>query len=262
MGNHKNKAFTLIELLVVIAIIALLLSVIVPSLKKAKEAAMNVICKNNLKQYMVVGHQYLSDSKEVFPQSDISIVRMDWDNKGQCQWHDASRSPDKRPDLAGLMIPYLSTLKDINLCPVFERTAKLWGASHENHVATIPIEPRYSYSMNAFLSPRKNFKLSHVKTPARVFFFSEESNWYDVAKNQNMRLQCLNDNSLYALWPLDTNKQAPLDTKPPFIDCFATYHKTRLDEINRDKGFANAVFLDGRVDQVHWTDTWRFSRSE
>ena len=43
-----KKGFTLIELLVVIAIIALLLSIILPSLKMAKQSGMTVICKSNL----------------------------------------------------------------------------------------------------------------------------------------------------------------------------------------------------------------------
>lgn len=58
--NHK-KAFTLIELLVVIAIIALLLSILMPSLGKVKERAKQTICKTNLKGVGIAIHLYLND---------------------------------------------------------------------------------------------------------------------------------------------------------------------------------------------------------
>ncbi len=61
-----KKAFTLIELLVVIAIIALLLAVILPSLKKAKEYARKVVCQSNEHQIALAIGTYQVDSNYDF----------------------------------------------------------------------------------------------------------------------------------------------------------------------------------------------------
>jgi prepilin-type N-terminal cleavage/methylation domain-containing protein/prepilin-type processing-associated H-X9-DG protein len=62
MGIVKNKrGFTLIELLVVIAIIALLLAILMPSLKRAKEVAQRICCSSNLKQLTMAWIIYAGD---------------------------------------------------------------------------------------------------------------------------------------------------------------------------------------------------------
>jgi prepilin-type N-terminal cleavage/methylation domain-containing protein len=60
----KKEGFTLIELLVVIAIIALLLSVIMPALKKAKEQAMSMTCMSNQRQASIAALTYSSENNE------------------------------------------------------------------------------------------------------------------------------------------------------------------------------------------------------
>jgi prepilin-type processing-associated H-X9-DG protein/prepilin-type N-terminal cleavage/methylation domain-containing protein len=57
---HK-KWFTLIELLVVIAIIALLASILLPSLNKARDRAKNVICISTIRSMNLAFFNYLSD---------------------------------------------------------------------------------------------------------------------------------------------------------------------------------------------------------
>lgn len=62
----NKKGFTLIELLVVIAIIALLLSIVLPSMKLAKRKTQTVICRSNLRQWFIVAKMSTQDNHERF----------------------------------------------------------------------------------------------------------------------------------------------------------------------------------------------------
>ncbi len=64
--RHRH-AFTLIELLVVIAIIALLVSILMPSLQKAKEMAKDVVCAANLHSIGYAMYLYAQDFDEQLP---------------------------------------------------------------------------------------------------------------------------------------------------------------------------------------------------
>jgi prepilin-type N-terminal cleavage/methylation domain-containing protein/prepilin-type processing-associated H-X9-DG protein len=66
-ASSALRAFTLIELLVVVAIIALLISILLPSLTRAREEARATKCSANLHQMGLAMHLYLEDNHGFYP---------------------------------------------------------------------------------------------------------------------------------------------------------------------------------------------------
>jgi hypothetical protein len=70
----SNKFFTLIELLIIVAIIGILLSLLLPSLSKAREKAFTAVCGSNMKQLSDANQVFLKENNFKFPQFFGSVT--------------------------------------------------------------------------------------------------------------------------------------------------------------------------------------------
>src|SRR5206468_2743478 len=67
MQRITSKAFTLVELLVVIGIIALLLSILLPVISKARQSAVSLKCLSNLRQMGLAYNMYTGEHHQYLP---------------------------------------------------------------------------------------------------------------------------------------------------------------------------------------------------
>ena len=65
--SHRDRGFTLIEILVVVAIIALLISILLPSLARAREQSRATVCLSSLRQHGIAFSGYSADNRAVLP---------------------------------------------------------------------------------------------------------------------------------------------------------------------------------------------------
>jgi len=160
--------FTLIELLVVIAIIALLCSLLLPSLAGARDKARQMKCASNMKQVGMGMNFYADESSDYYPPvvTDTSGYSDYWDKTRV--WTTIYKTPDSVRERYDLWI------KSSFACPVSSQSVvpvSNWASSS-------------SYAMNGWFpdatstDPLVGHKRSLAKSPSQTMLLTEGSNHY------------------------------------------------------------------------------------
>ena len=181
LGRRQRRAFTLIELLVVIAIIALLLSLLTPSLQQAKALAVRATCQGTQRSMMLALAEYLAEFDGQFPTRAVFYCYSPSDPGPEEAWFNPPAKDDPRREGIG---DYLSQSGGELHCSAAERHATLYSWGPDNHLPTfvpnrdiIPYDPWLTVGY----PPEKRCakRIERIGNTQRTFVFAD-GDWRGV----------------------------------------------------------------------------------
>ena len=184
----RRHGFTLVELLVVIGIIAIMISILLPALNKARDKARAVQCMSNMRQLYIFCAMFAQDNKGRLPRPGLNeVVRGTPDQpvpQGQLTndlmkttiW--AQHGPGRADFEVGAIWKYVGSpgvAKELVLCPGDNGESVRYGS-----LQTVPGDRTFSYSLNSNISPspdgvnKLGIGLGWVKMPSEKIMWFEE----------------------------------------------------------------------------------------
>jgi len=209
----RQRGFTLVELLVVIGIIALLISILLPALSRARESANTIKCASNLRSVGQGMAQYVAENKGTFPaayiyngmQINAGVETPDAAINGYIHWSSfLYRSGRMRGDpslyqtTSGWEMFQCPSISNGGLPPTNTVPQNLDGGQvNDNGAAVVDQQsPRCAYTVNEAICPRNKFvigfqgalrryqfvRAGQIRSSANTILAAEwNPNWHIVA---------------------------------------------------------------------------------
>jgi prepilin-type N-terminal cleavage/methylation domain-containing protein len=226
----ERRGFTLIELLVVIAIIALLMAILLPSLKKARDQARAIVCQSNLNQWGKIFYLYTHDNDSRF---------MVWK---------ASSTAGGGTWIVPLMPYYAKGGEKARLCPTTRKTAEEGEAVPARMAWSCEIDGKVhknSYGINNWC-----YDLRPGVTDIWGLTNADRRAWRRIDQSQAASIPMFLECWRWGGGPTTRSEPAPPDEK--------TRHDSGLGRycLNRHAYTINVCFMDASVTKMRLKRLW------
>jgi len=238
---NNRKGFTLIELLVVISIIALLMSIMMPTLSRVKNQAKDVLCMNNLRQWGVTAIAYANENNNQMKAGYDQAIWV-YELKPFLGMSERSQSLSGSGDMS--FCPRTKPRNDFNGGPgpgFGLGPLSAWGYyGGEGYLGGMA----GSYAFNCWLYhiTIRDMDGSHMLKKA----------WRTFNVKQGHKIPLIGGNYRYAAYPEAWDN-------PPQYEVGAEFVGMGSFCVNRHDGYVNMVFLDGSVRNVGLKELWTLS---
>jgi len=245
-SKDKNAGFTLVELLVVIGIIALLISILLPALSKARQQAGLVACAAKMRQLANAVMLYSVNNKGSYPPTAAT----------------GFNSTYNRPTLypaggEGLLIPYLGKITKTTVSGSGSSSDKLYVCPAQLDVApTDNTNAGYTYKYNNYIGgaePNSGFwfgtpmKVGRVRQSSNMALFVEGPFYGTIGRP--MRFKREKEDNSNKTQNITAGEEFYLHSEKRLTGTYNAWWNASLKYPNRS-GITNIAFADGSVRAV------------
>ena len=251
---RRRDGFTLVELLVVVGIIAVLIAILIPALKVAREAANKTRCASNLRQIGYAMQMYRADNKDFFAPSSNEGFWQDKSGVAYPGFYPGGKLHDMAY-WAVFYIPYVTNSKVANYAganseSALARARSIWrcrssfvfpdpGYSDQNYAA--------SYGLNIELAGGRKRDANFYAAPAKGSDFKRASEMISVHESPEQLLDGNGDWLTDWEWNGSSWFRRGQNLYQWRSPSFSWYMGIGVQEHYRHNKYCNVLWMDGHV---------------